>query len=216
MRLGPGDQRGAAGQIPFAPRGDDGDVGVERIGGKLEANLIVALAGGAMGDRIGAGLVRDLDQPLGDQRTGDAGAKQIVAFIAGVGAHHREDEIGHELLAQVLDEDVGVGDPHRPGLVARRLDFLALAEIGGECHHLAAALDAQPFCDHRGVEPARIGKDDFTGGRGAGHEREFLKYRPAMQARGVRAPRYQRSARRAIRAACTGHAKHLRGSSAAM
>jgi hypothetical protein len=47
---------GAAGQVPFAPGRDDLDVGVERVGGELEADLVVALAGGAVGDGVGAGL----------------------------------------------------------------------------------------------------------------------------------------------------------------
>ena len=44
--------------------GDDLDVRVERVGGQLEADLVVALAGCAVGDAIGARLVRDLDQAL--------------------------------------------------------------------------------------------------------------------------------------------------------
>ena len=173
VRFGPGDERGAAGQVPFAPGGDDRDVGVQRIGGELEPDLIVALAGGAVSDCVGAGLVRDLDQTLGDQRAGDRGAEQIVAFVAGVGAHHREHEIAHELFAQIFDEDVGIGNAHRPRLVARRFDLLALAQIGGEGDHLAAALDLEPFGDDRRVQTAGIGEDDFAdigaGGGSAGH-----------------------------------------------
>ncbi len=152
MLLGPVDQRGAAGQIPFAPRGDDLDVRVERIGAELEADLVIALAGRAVGDRVGAGLARDLDQALGDQRPGDRGAEQIIALVARIGAHHREDEIADELLAQILDEDMVVRDAHlRP--CARRLKLLALAQIGGEGDHLAALFDLQPFQDDAGVEP---------------------------------------------------------------
>jgi len=55
MRFGPCDQRGSAGQIPFAPRGDHFDVRVERIGAKFEANLIIAFTRRAMGNRISAG-----------------------------------------------------------------------------------------------------------------------------------------------------------------
>jgi hypothetical protein len=56
--FGEGDQRGAAGQIPFAPRRDHLDVGVQRIGRQFEPDLVVALAGRAMGDGIGAGFAR--------------------------------------------------------------------------------------------------------------------------------------------------------------
>ena len=50
------DQLGARGQVPFAPRRDHLDVGLERVIAELEAHLVVALAGGAVGDRVGAGL----------------------------------------------------------------------------------------------------------------------------------------------------------------
>ncbi len=158
--LGPGDQRGAAGQVPFAPRGDDLDVGSERIGAQFEADLVVALAGGAVGDGVGAGLAGDLDQALGDQRAGDRGAEQVVAFVAGVGAHHREDEVADEFLAQVVDVDVLVRDAHHLGLGPRRLEFLALAEVGGEGDDFATVGHLQPLEDHAGVEAARIGEDD--------------------------------------------------------
>ena len=91
--LGEVDEVGARLEVPFAPRRDDLDVRVERIGGELEAHLVVALAGGAVGDGIGAGLMRDLDQPLGDQRPGDRRAEQVDALVEGVHAHHREDEV---------------------------------------------------------------------------------------------------------------------------
>ena len=80
--------------------------GFERVGGELEAHLVVALAGGAMGDGIGAGLGGDLDQALGDQRPGDRGAEQIDALVEGIGAEHREDEVADEFLAQILDMDL--------------------------------------------------------------------------------------------------------------
>ena len=90
----------------------------------------------------------DLDEALGDKRARDRGAEQIVAFIAGIGTHHREDEIAHKLLAQVFNEDVLVGNAHRAGLFARRFDLFALSEIGSERHHLKPALNAEPFGDH--------------------------------------------------------------------
>ena len=98
------DEVGAALELPFAPGRDDLDVGIERIGGEFEAHLVIALAGGAMGDGIGAGLGGDLDQPLGDQGPRDRSAEQIDAFIEGIGAEHREDEIADEFLAHVLDD----------------------------------------------------------------------------------------------------------------
>ena len=146
-------------KLPFAPGRDDLDVGVQRIGGELEAHLVIALAGGAMGHGIGAGLAGDLDQALGDQRPGDRGAEQVDALIDRIGAEHREDEVADELLAQVLDVDFL--DAQHLGLLARRLQLAALAQVGGEGHDLGAIFGLQPLQDDRGIEAARIGEDDF-------------------------------------------------------
>src|SRR3546814_6939554 len=59
-------------------------------------------------------------------------------------------------------------DPHQLGLGTRRLEFLALPQVGGEGHHLAAIGDLQPLQDDAGIEAARIGKDDAL--EGLGHD----------------------------------------------
>ena len=113
-------------------------------------------------DRVGADLLGDLDLLLGDQRPRDRGAEQVQALILRVGAEHREHVVAHEFLAQVLDEDVFRLDAEQQRLLARRLQLLALAEIGGEGHDLAAIGGLQPFEDDRGVEAARIGEHDLV------------------------------------------------------
>ena len=150
-------------ECPFAPWRDDLDAGLERVIGQLEAHLVVALAGGAVTDGVGADLARDFDLLLGDQRPRDRGAEQVLAFIDGVGAEHRKHEVAHEFLAQVLDEDVLRLDTGAQRLVARGAQLLALAEIGGEGHDLAAIGGLQPLQDDRGIEPAGIGEHDFLG-----------------------------------------------------
>src|SRR5690606_7747872 len=71
-------------QIPRAPGGEDFPARLERIGAQLETHLVVTLAGGTVGNGVGAGLVGDLDQALGNQRTGDGGTQQVFAFVDGV------------------------------------------------------------------------------------------------------------------------------------
>ena len=112
-----------------------------------------------MGDRVGADLLGDLDLPLGDQRAGDAGAEQVLPLVQRIGAEHREDEVADERLAQIVDEDFL--DAEHLGLAARRLELLALAEIGGEGDDLAAVGGLQPAQDHAGVEAAGIGEHDL-------------------------------------------------------
>src|SRR5699024_4477801 len=60
-----------AGQGEVANRGDALQLGGERGDRDLEADLVVALAGAAVGDRAGTILLGGLDQVLGDHRTRD-------------------------------------------------------------------------------------------------------------------------------------------------
>ena len=130
-------------ETPVSPRRDHLDVGIERIGGQFKAYLVVALASGAVSDGVGAGFLGDLDQPFGNQRPGNRCAQQIDAFIDGIGAEHRENEIADEFLAQIIDIDFL--DAQHLGLAARRFELLALAKVGGKGHDLAFELGLQPF-----------------------------------------------------------------------
>src|SRR6266403_3997144 len=128
---------------------------------KLEADLIVALAGRAMGHRVGADFFGDFDLLLRNQGPRDRRAQEILPLIDRVGAEHRKHVIPDEFLAQVLDEDIFRLDAEQQRLLARGLELLALAEIGGEGHDLASVCGLQPLQDDRGVEPARIGEHDL-------------------------------------------------------
>ena len=147
-------------QVPDAPRGHHRDVGVEGVGPQLEAHLVVALAGGAVGHRVGADLGGDLHQPLGDEGAGDGGAQQVLALVDGVGPEHGEHEVGGEFLAQILDVDLV--DAHGLGLGPGRFQLFALAQIGGEGDHLTAVGVLQPPQNHRGVETAGVGQHDLV------------------------------------------------------
>ena len=155
-----GEERAPGGEAPLAPRRDDLDVGLEGIGRELEAHLVVALAGRAVGDRVRPDLAGDVDEMFGDQGPSDRGAEQILTLVLGVGAEHREHVVADELLAYVLDVNVLGFDAEELGLPARRLELFALAEIGGEGDDLGAIFSLQPFEDDRCVQPARIGEND--------------------------------------------------------
>ena len=132
------EEGGAAREVPFAPRRDHGDVGLQGIIGELEAHLVIPLAGRPVRDRVGAGLLGDLDLLLRRQGAGNGSAQEIKPLILRIGAKHREDVIAREFLAHVLDEDVFRLDAEKNGFLACALQFLALAEIGREGHDLAA------------------------------------------------------------------------------
>jgi hypothetical protein len=112
--LGIVEKPGARIEIPFAPRSDDLDVGIERVIAELEANLVVALAGGAVSDGVGADPASYLDLTLGDQRPGDLGAEQIGGFIEGIGAKHRRRRVRRR------------STPARPCRAHRAMSFRAL------------------------------------------------------------------------------------------
>ena len=66
-----GDESFPGVEIPFAPRRNDLDVRVKRIGIQLETNLVVAFARGTVRYRVGTRFLSDPHQMSGYQRTGD-------------------------------------------------------------------------------------------------------------------------------------------------
>src|SRR5262249_61664649 len=66
---------------PLADRGDQPQLRVERGDGRLEPDLIVALAGAAVGDDAAARRPRMLDGELPDQRPAERGEQRIPAAI---------------------------------------------------------------------------------------------------------------------------------------
>ena len=123
--LGVANQAGSGIEVPLSPGSDDPDVRLESVVAELKADLVVALAGGAVADGVRAHLERDLDLPLGDERPGDGGAEEVDALVHGVRAKHWENVVPHELLPHVLDEDLL--DSESLGLLPGGLDLLALA-----------------------------------------------------------------------------------------
>jgi hypothetical protein len=100
------EEPGARGEIPFAPRRDNFYLRSQGVVAELKSDLVVALAGRAVGDGLGAHLAGYLDLALGDQRARDRGAEQIGAFVERIRPKHRKNEIADELLAQIVDKDL--------------------------------------------------------------------------------------------------------------
>ena len=61
-----------AAHLPLAHRRDHLQVGGERRDRRLDPHLVVALAGAAVGDRVGAVLARRVAGELGQQRPAEA------------------------------------------------------------------------------------------------------------------------------------------------
>ena len=152
-----------AGQAhPDPHRGDDLEPGIEGVDGDVEPDLVVALAGAAVGDRVGALAAGDLDEELGDQRPGQRGRQRIGALVQRVRLEVRPDEVADEPLLGV--DDVG---PRRAGADRPPLDALAeraAADVDRQGHDLAAVLLAEPGDGDGRIEPARVGEDDLLHG----------------------------------------------------
>ena len=106
----------------------DLDSGVEGVGGQFEADLVVAFAGGAVGDEGGALGPRRPHQTGGDARPGDGRAQQVAVLVDEAAAHRRPDEVLDELTAQVVDDDLGGAQRQR--FAPRRFKVLVLADVG--------------------------------------------------------------------------------------
>src|SRR5581483_5120385 len=146
--------------LRMAPGRDHLELGRQPREGELEAHLVVALAGGAVSDRVGPLGARDFDLALGDRRARDRGAQQVVALVHRVGAQHREDEVARELLAQVLEIEFARARPER--LFFESSDLLGLANVSAVRHHLASVAVANPPQDDRSIEPAGVGEYHFA------------------------------------------------------
>jgi len=170
--FGVGDHFGTAGELlaefGVAPWGDDLDVRRERGGGKLEADLVVAFAGGAVGDGVGTFLEGDVDHPLGDAGAGDRGAEQVAAFVDGVGLEHREDVVAGELFLLVVD--VALRRAGAEGFGFEAVEFVALSAVGAVGDDLSVVFFLEPKEEDGGIEPSGIGDDDFHVGRGVDSE----------------------------------------------
>ena len=143
-------------EFPLAPRGDDRHLRRERLDAQLEADLIVALAGAAVTDRVTVFLLRDLDEALGDQRAGEGGAQQVLVLIDGAGLQGRPDEVLDEFLAQILDVELLRAGLLR--LLVQRLELVALAHVRSAAHDSAAVVFLEPRDDDGRIQSAGIRK----------------------------------------------------------
>src|SRR4051794_30017516 len=87
--------------VPLAPRRDDGQLRRERLIRELETDLIVALAGAAVRERVAAGGERDLDLLARDQRARGGRAEEVVLLVNRAGLEHGKEEVARELFLRI-------------------------------------------------------------------------------------------------------------------
>ena len=148
--------------LPAAHRRDDLHLRVERRDGRLDPDLVVALAGAAVRDRVAAGLARLLDGELRDQRPAERREERIAAAVERVRLDRRQHVVARELLLRVDDQAVERAEPQR--LVAHDVEVLAgLAEVDRQRDDLGLVLrpgstSASPRCRARPSRAAARGR----------------------------------------------------------
>ena len=150
----------AAAHVPGARRGEALEVRVLALDADLDADLVVALAGAAVGDGVGAVPVRRLDELLGDQRPRQRRDQRVLVFVERVGHQRRQHEVLGELLLGVDDD--GVDRPGRPGALHELVDVLDAADVDQHGDRVETVLLLEVRDHGCGVESAGVGEDGLT------------------------------------------------------
>lgn len=143
-------------------RGDALEVGAERGDAGFEADLVVALAGAAVGDDACVVLLGGGDEVLDDGRPGESRHQRVAVHVEGVGLDRRETVLLGELVLGV--RDLGLDGTAGERALTNDVQVLAaLADIHGNGDDLGARLLGDPADGDGGVQAARVGEYDALG-----------------------------------------------------
>ena len=132
---------------------------VQRIDGRLEPHLVVALAGAAVDDGVGAFRLTDLDQLFRHQRSRHGGAQHILSFIDRIGLQRRPDIIGDELFSQIDGDGLDGAGGH--GLLLDRVEIFFLSGVAADGDDVIVVFLRQPLHNDGRVQPAGISQYYF-------------------------------------------------------
>ncbi len=128
MGLGVVDLLVPALDVPLSPGGDDGHIRGKPLDRQLKPDLIVALAGAAVGDGVGPLGLGDLHQLLADDGPGEGGAQQVL-LVAGAHFQGGDDDLVHHLVGEIGDiELAGAG---LEGFFLQTLQLIVLTHVAG-------------------------------------------------------------------------------------
>lgn len=105
-----------------APWGNDLDLGLQGVEGKLEADLVVTLASAAVGDREAALALGHGNLGTGNDRTSQGGPEQVNILVDSIASNGGEAELLDELPAEIDNLALESTDLH--GLLASSLEVL--------------------------------------------------------------------------------------------
>jgi hypothetical protein len=128
----------AVAELGQPPGCNDLDAGLDCVEGKLEADLVVALAGAAVGDEVAALLLGNADLCAGDDWAGQRCAEEVATLVGSVALDSAEAELLDELLLEVLDDHLLGTDLER--LLLDLIPGLLLADVGEEADDLVTLL----------------------------------------------------------------------------
>jgi hypothetical protein len=128
----------AVAELGQPPRRNDLDGRLESVECKLEADLIVALAGAAVGNKVTALLLGNSDLCASDDWTSQTGAQKVATLVRGIALDSAEAELLDKLLLEV--EDDHLQRTNLEGLLLDLVPRLLLADVGEEAHDLVALL----------------------------------------------------------------------------
>ena len=145
---------------PFSPRSDDCHIRSVCLDRQFETNLIVALTGCTVADRICTFFQCDPSQFLTDDRTSERGTQQITVFIYRTSLYGRENVVFYESLLQIQYDQLG--STGLDCLFFQTVQFCALSYVCGNCDNFAVVIVFfQPRNDNRSIQTAGICQNDF-------------------------------------------------------
>ena len=143
-------------EAPVADGREDFDVGVERVAGDFDTDLVLSLAGAAVGDGDGAFLLGAPDERLGYHRARERRVERIYALVCRVGLERGPYEGVDEGFAQV--DDVGLRGSGDVGLFLYLFKVVGLlSDVHGERDYFVSLL-VEPRNRHRCVESSAVGQ----------------------------------------------------------
>jgi hypothetical protein len=86
------------------PGGDNLKAGVACLPGKLESDLVVALASAAVAENLAVVLVGNPDLSAGNDGAGQTGSEKVSVLVDGIALDGGEDELIDKLLLEVLND----------------------------------------------------------------------------------------------------------------
>jgi len=118
----------------------------------IEAHLVVALAGAAVGDSIAALAVGDLDEQLGDERPRQRRGQRVDTLVQGVGLEAGPHELADEAVSTI--DHVGTTGAGGEGTIGDAITQRVTTEVDRQGHDLRVVLLLEPGHRDRCIQPA--------------------------------------------------------------